>query len=403
MPARRSRAAGLAARVSAALLILAACSTTPPAPQPPPPTPPTPAPPFIPQPVFEARGWSELPGWSQDDPRPALEAFRAGCAALRTRAPWQESCEAVAAARPADAAAARAFFERWFQAWQVSTTDAEGQRLETGMITGYYEPVLNGSRRRDARFTVPLYGVPDDLVTVDLGELYPALKGERVRGRLVGRRVVPYPDRAAIAQGQGPRGKELLWVDSEVDAFFLHVQGSGRVRLPDGTTVRVAYADQNGHPYRAIGRALVEAGELTVEQATGPGLRAWLAAHPDRARAVLDSNPSFVFFREEPIADPSLGPRGSLGVPLTAGRSIAIDPRNLPLGAPYFLATTDPDGAPLQRLVMGQDTGGAIRGVVRADYFVGLGAAAGDIAGRMRSDGRLWLLWPRAAGVPVKP
>jgi membrane-bound lytic murein transglycosylase A len=402
----RSRRGAAFAPVAALLLILAACTTTPPGapvtPAPaPPPTPP--AAPFVPEPRFEARGWIELPGWATDDPREAFDAFRLGCATLRNRAPWQQSCAAAAAARPADAAAARAFFEQWFQAWQVSTTDADGRTVETGMVTGYYEPVLNGSRRRDARYTVPLYGVPDDLVTIDLGELYPALKGERVRGRLVGRRVVPYPDRAAIQQGQGPRGKELVWVDSATDAFFLQIQGSGRVRLPDGQTIRIAYADQNGHPYRAIGRVLVEAGEMTVEQASGPGLRAWLAAHPDRAQAVFDANPSFVFFREEPIADPATGPRGALGVPLTAGRSIAIDPRNLPLGAPFFLATVDPDGRPLQRLVMAQDTGGAIRGPVRADFFVGLGPAAGDVAGRMRSDGRLWLLWPKAAGVPTKP
>ena len=161
--------------------------------------------------------------------------------------------------------------------------------------------------------------MPDDLVTIDLGELYPALKGERVRGRLVGRRVVPYPDRAGIELGGGPKGKELVYVDSAVDAFFLHIQGSGRVRLTDGKTVRLAYADQNGHPYRAIGRVLIDRQELTVEQATAPGLKAWMLANPERAGEILNANPSFVFFREEAIADASKGPRGALGVPLDAG------------------------------------------------------------------------------------
>lgn len=403
------RALTVAASV-AVLAILSGCSSAPPRPAPTPqapaPTPPpaVPAPEFVPQPVFNAMSWLQVPGWSRDDARDAFTAFRTGCAALRARAPWQASCaEALTETRQLNVVQARAFFEKWFQPWQVTTTDATGAIVDSGTITGYFEPVLNGSRRRDARYTVPLFGVPDDLVTIDLGELYPALKGERVRGRLVGKRVVPYADRAGIARGEGPRGKELVWVDSAVDAFFLHIQGSGRVKLPNGETIRVAYADVNGHPYRAIGRVLVEKQELTVEQATAPGLKAWLAQHPTRADEIFNANPSFVFFREEAIADPSRGPRGALGVPLTAGRSVAIDPRNLPLGAPLFLATTAPDGAPLERLVMAQDTGGAIRGVVRADFFTGLGPEAGDRAGRMRAPGRLWILWPREAGAPMKP
>lgn len=389
--------------------LLAACGTPPPRSPGPPKSPVPPAvvtPPvdFVPQPVFTPVGWAQLPGWARDDLRGAFAAFRAGCATLRTRAPWQGACaqQVQEGASPAPAAI-RAFFERWFQPWEVTTTDPGGARVDSGIITGYYEPLLRGSRRKEGAYTIPLYGVPDDLVTIDLGELYPALKGERVRGKLVGRRVVPYADRAGIERGSGPKGKEIVYVDSAVDAFFLQVQGSGRVKLTDGTTIRVAYADQNGHPYRAIGRVLVDRKELTVEQATAPGLRAWLAANPSRAREILDANPSYVFFREEAIKDPSLGPRGALGVPLTAGRSVAIDPRNLPLGAPLFLATTTPEGQPLERLVMAQDTGGAIRGIVRADYFTGLGPEAGDLAGRMRAPGRLWLLWPKDAGAPMKP
>jgi membrane-bound lytic murein transglycosylase A len=398
------------ARVAALTVagLIAACGT-PPARTPAPPkatVPPVVAPPadFVPQPVFTAVTWPQVQGWARDDLREAFAAFRAGCATLRTRAPWVAACaqQVQEGAAPAPAAI-RAFFERWFLPWEVTTTDAAGARVDSGIITGYYEPQLRGSRQRGGAYTIPLYGVPDDLVTIDLGDLYPALKGERVRGRLVGKRVVPYADRAGIEQGKGPKGKEIVYVDSAVDAFFLQIQGSGRVKLTDGTTIRIAYADQNGHPYRAIGRVLVDRKELTVEQATAPGLRAWLAANPGRAREILDANPSYVFFREEAIKDPSLGPRGALGVPLTAGRSVAIDPRNLPLGAPMFLATVTPEGQPLERLVMAQDTGGAIRGIVRADYFTGLGPAAGDIAGRMRAPGRLWLLWPKDAGPPMKP
>jgi membrane-bound lytic murein transglycosylase A len=391
--------APLAALPAAALLLLAACSTTPPAP-----APPSVPPPVVPEPRFTPAGWAALPGWDSDDAREAFAAFRSGCAALRARAPWQASCAAaLAAARPATAATARAFFQQWLQPWQVTTTDTLGVPVDTGQVTGYYEPVLRGTRRRDAQHSVPLYGVPDDLVTIELGELYPALQGERVRGRLVGRKVVPYPDRAAVARGEGPKGREIVWVDSALDAFFLQIQGSGRVELPGGETVRLAYADVNGHPYRAIGRVLVERGELTLEQATLPGIKAWLAAHPARVEEVLNTNPSVVFFREEPLPDPAVGPRGALGVPLTAGRSIAIDPRQLPLGAPVFLGVLDPDGLPLNRLVMAQDTGGAIRGPLRADFFFGLGPQAGERAGRMRSSGRFWLLWPRDAPPPMKP
>ncbi|RZL90824.1 MAG: murein transglycosylase, partial [Variovorax sp.] len=313
-------------------LAIAGCTTTPrpsPPASPPVPTPTAPTVPVTPPPVaslpapepsFTLARWSELPGWGSDDAREALGAFRRGCVALASRAPWPPVCTAVAAVpAQATATAARAFFEQWLQPWRVTLREAAGTEIATGLVTGYYEPILRGSRTRTGAFTVPLYGVPDDLVTIDLGELYPALKGERVRGRLVGRKVVPYPDRAGISRGQGPKGRELLWVDSAIDAFFLQIQGSGRVRLPDGQVVRIAYADVNGHPYRAIGRVLVERGLLPLADATAPNIRAWLAAHPQQREEILEANPSVVFFREEPLPDPNVGPKGSLGVPLTAG------------------------------------------------------------------------------------
>jgi len=218
---------------------------------------------------------------------------------------------------------------------------------------------------------------------LDVRPLSPSI-GAEVRGIDLS---VPPDDSTRAELDNSPllNGKELVWVDNAVDAFFLQVQGSGRVQLPDGQTIRMAYADQNGHPYRSVGRYLVDKGELTLDQASAQGIRDWVNAHPDRTREVLDSNPSMVFFREEAIADPSIGPKGALGVPLTPERSIAVDPAYIPLGAPVFLSTTYPaTDTPLRRLMMAQDTGGAIKGLVRADFFWGFGRPAAESAGRMR-------------------
>jgi membrane-bound lytic murein transglycosylase A len=380
-------------------LLLAACRTPPL--QPPGATTAAALPPLL---HFEPAGWETLPGWNEDDFTQGWTALLASCGAPRMHAAWTAFCRAAAQIAPRDAGAQRALLMSQLRAYRVITESQDGarERRNTGMITGYYEPVLKGSRKRGGAYQTPLYAVPDDLVTVELGDLYPALKGERIRGRLQGRRITPYPDRAQLNDGKLLAGREILWVDSAIDAFFLQIQGSGRVQLDDGSTVRVAFADVNGHPYRAIGRYLVDRGELTVEQATMPGLRQWLAEHPERQAEVFNSNPSVVFFREEKLGDPTVGPRGSLTVPLTAARSLAIDPRLLPLGAPFFLATSHPvTGQPLQRLMLAQDTGGAIRGALRADFFWGLGAEAGDAAGRMRAEGSLWLLWPADQPLPV--
>jgi membrane-bound lytic murein transglycosylase A len=357
-----------------------------------------------PVPHFKPVEWSRLPGWGEDAITEAWPALLASCGAPRMRSEWRDVCAAGQPIGREDVNAQRRLLESSLRAWRVTTRipGRRGKAADSGLVTGYYEPLLNGARARGGPYQWPLYAVPDDLLTIELGDLYPALKGERVRGRLQGRRVVPYADRAQLADGKALAGKELVWVDSAIDAFFLQIQGSGRVQLTDGTTVRLAYADVNGQPYKAIGRQLVENGDLTLEQATAPGIRQWLLDHPERQAEVLNSNPSVVFFREEEITDPELGPRGALGVPLTAGRSVAIDARLLPLGAPLFLATTHPvSGEPLRRLVVGQDTGGAIRGAIRADLFFGLGSDAGEQAGRMRSDGKLWLLWPKGLAPPV--
>ena len=242
------------------------------------------------------------------------------------------------------------------------------------------------------------HGARKGRVVVDLGELYPELKNMRLRGRLEGRRVVPYYNRAQIDEGS-VAGKEIVWVEDAVELFFLQIQGSGRVKLDSGETIMLGYADQNGYPYRSIGRLLVDRGDLPLERASMQGIKAWARQNPAKLQDLLNYNASYVFFRE---LSPDLpGPLGALGVPLTARRSIAVDARYIPLGAPVFLATTMPNSRqPLSRLMLAQDTGGAIRGAVRADFFWGFGDEAGALAGRMRQSGKMWVLLPNGYPLP---
>jgi membrane-bound lytic murein transglycosylase A len=350
---------------------------------------------------YEPARWSQLPGWSSDAMQEAWPAFLASCEALRAHPEWAPPCTAALAVARDSGAAIHAYFEQYFEPYRILDVPSR-KRVDTGRITGYYEPLLMGSRTRSAQFSVPLYSPPPDLLTVDLAAIYPQLKGMPLRGRLDGHRVIPYYSRADLASDPVLQGHEIVWVQDALDAFLLEVQGSGRVQLPDGQVIRLQYADQNGQPYHAIGRYLVQQGELTVEEASVPGIRAWLDRNPQRLAEVLGSNPSVVFFKEVAVSDPRVGPKGSEGVPLTAGRSIAVDPRFVPLGAPVFLATTWPDsGQPLQRLVIAQDTGGAISGAPRADLFLGVGSQAGGLAGEMRQTGSLWLLWPRNMPLPT--
>ncbi|HEX2826621.1 MAG TPA: MltA domain-containing protein [Burkholderiales bacterium] len=358
-------------------------------------SPPAPTPP-VSGATYKAATFAELPGWRDDAALEAWPAFVASCGALVNREGWREVCTAASRTSPANADSVRRFFERHFRVWQVAS--AEG--AQDGLITGYYEPLLRGSRKPGARYRYPLYTVPDDLINVDLAEAQPDVKGLRLRGRLEGRRIVPYYDRAQIESGAAPlKGKELLWVDDPIDLFFLHVQGSGRIALDSGETVRVGYADQNGYPYKSIGRTLIERGELTLEQASMQGIKAWAREHAAELTALLNTNPSYVFFRELPGA--GNGPPGSLGVPLTPRRSVAVDTRYVPAGAPVYIATTWPNSAkPMNRLMLAQDTGSAIRGAVRADFFWGYGEAAAREAGRMKQRLKMWLLLPTAYGEP---
>lgn len=352
-----------------------------------------------------------LPGWPSTDARPAFNAFVASCKRIVARADadafggaavygvvreWRPACAAASGSGPMSAAALRQFFETWFQPAQ-----AANRQEPVGLFTGYYEPELAGSRKAKGQFQTPLYARPSDLVSVDLGSFRPALKGERIAGRVDGGRLVPYATRSDIVgRGLKGRSKAVVFVDDPIGAFFLQIQGSGRVRFKDGKVVRVAYDGQNGHSYTAVGRILVERSEIARENLSMQSIRAWLSANPAKAHALMNENASFVFFKELPIADARLGADGAQGVPLTPEASLAVDLRFHGLGAPMWIEATAPsDGtapdAPFQRLVVAQDTGGAIRGPVRGDVYWGAGAKAESIAGRMAHKGKLFVLLPK--------
>jgi len=362
----------------------------------PPAKPPVTAPALPPSPLQEA-DWSDLPGWEDDDQSLAWEALLRSCDAIGSRIGWREVCTSARELTNPNRANAKKFFRDQFRPYRV--VDRDG--YDVGLVTGYYEPLLHGSRIPDSRYRYPVYGIPDDLLVIDLTDLYPELAGKRLRGRVDGRRVVPYYDRSEIESGYGAlAGKELVWVDDPIELFFLQIQGSGRVLLTDGEMLRLGYADQNGHPYRSIGRQLIDQGDLPLERTSMEGIKAWARKNPDRVRGLLDHNASYVFFRELPGDLP--GPIGALGVPLTPRRSIAVDRSVVPLGAPVFIATTFPlTDQPLNRLMLAQDTGGAIRGAVRADFFWGFGEDAAREAGRMKQPLRMWVLLPLDYAMPA--
>ncbi|MDD4911614.1 MAG: murein transglycosylase A [Sideroxydans sp.] len=380
-------------------IFLSACQTPPPASCPPPlapPPPPVVVEPPVPvgknTPDFILGSWDVLPDWLSQDLPASWPALQQSCKALHLKPVWLPICHAAANIANDDVMAQRTFYETWFTPYQVFNPDG----TDTGLITGYYEPLLKGSRTQSKKYPYPIYAAPDDMVEVDMGELFPQYRGKIVRARLQGKRVVPYFNRAEIEAGLATalHGRELCWVANEVELFFLQIQGSGRIEFEDGTRMKVGYADQNGHPYASIGRKLIDMGELKPEEASMQGIKNWADKNPEMLPIVLGHNPSYVFFRELPSG--LSGPLGALGVPLTNEYSIAVDQRTIPLGVPVFLAATQPNSnEPLNRLVFAQDTGGAIKGAVRADFFWGFGELAGAKAGRMRQSGRLWVLFPK--------
>lgn len=347
--------------------------------------------------------FSELPGWEADSFQQVAGAFARSCKRIMKRpseqafgpmeqagtyGDWQGVCKKFDIINHQNDEALKRFFETAFRPFAVSAgPDTQG------LFTGYYEAHLHGALTKTGPFQTPLYARPDDLVMVNLGEFRDSLKGQRIAGRVKGGTLKPYEDRAEIITGQWPHNdKALLWVDDPVDAFFVQIQGSGVVELPDGQTLRIGYAGQNGHPYFAIGRELIRREALTKETVSMQSIRAWLEHNPDAAVDVMNTNPSYVFFR---VLEGD-GPLGGEGVALTPERSLAVDRTLIPYGAPLWLEAQHPDEAqpPLQQLMIAQDTGGAIRGAVRGDVFWGFGPHAEAMAGKMNAKGRYWILLP---------
>lgn len=347
-----------------------------------------------------------MAGWTQDSHGEALKALLRSCGKITGQpsersfgeladggsfGDWKVACAAAQAVPAGDDKAARTFFEARFQPW-LATNNGEPE----GLFTGYYEAEIRAAREKSERFAVPVHRRPGDLVTVNLGDFRKSLKGEQIAGRIAGGKLVPYADRAAIGKGALDNRKlELIWTDDPVALFFLQVQGSGRALMDDGSVLRLAYDGTNGHSYVSVGKVLIDRGAVTREEMSLNAIRAWLKTHPEETESLLGENPSYVFFR---VLEGE-GPLGGQGVPLTAGRSLAVDRRFLPYGVPVWLDTTDPirAGQPFRRLMVAQDTGGAIRGPVRGDVFFGQGAEAERYAGQMKQKGRYILLLPAAA------
>lgn len=336
-----------------------------------------------------------------------MGAFMRSCEKIATLAPdaamggagyggsagdWQPLCEAG----KIHSGTARLFFESHFTPFTIAQGSAKD-----GLFTGYFEPEIRVSRTRHDQYRTPIHALPSDLIHVDLGVFREKWRGERIAGRVEDGRLVPYPDRAEIVETGLKTAQVLAYAADPVALFFLHIQGSGRALCDDGTVFRLAYAGQNGHVYTAIGRVLIERGILTRETVSMAAIGDWLRAHPDRAQAMMNKDASYIFFAEEPIDDPSLGAKGSQGVALTPLASLAVDTRMHPLGAPFFVSTTKPDGTDLNIAAVAQDRGGAIRGMVRADIYFGGGDAAGAVAGAMKQSGRMAVLLPKTVAAKI--
>lgn len=381
---------------------------------------------------YRAVPFGALPQWTVQPFSGSLSAFQNSCIKLAAQADWRNVCLA-AAQTPRNDAAAKSFFERYFTPWEVSHNNQLG-----GTVTGYYEPVLHGDVRPTGRARYPIYGIPQDFVSVplpaslrnskasvrispsgrnsgvissngaytaNLAEFPIRADAKALKGRFVGNRFVPYFTRAQINAGALNDGRApiLGYADNAVELFFLHVQGSGRLRTPNGQYIRLGFADKNEYKYTSIGRYMADRGYLPLNQTSMQGIKAWLAANPNRLAEVLGQNPSYIFFRHLDGA-PEQGPIGAFGVPLSGGFSGAVDRQHITLGAPLFLATVHPDTQHgLNRLIMAQDTGSAIKGPVRVDYFWGYGDAAGQTAGKQKYTGYVWQLLPNGMLPQYRP
>jgi membrane-bound lytic murein transglycosylase A len=341
--------------------------------------------------------FTQLPGWQNDNADQALTAFQKSCAVMMKRGAnasvspaaiggtvndWAPACHA------SNTTNAKAFFETYFNPYRMTTSMGD-----EGLFTGYYESMLSGSLTKTAIYNVPLYRRPSDLVLVELGDFRPALKGQHIAGKVLDGKLKPYADRAAIDRGAlAGQNLEIVWVNDADAAFFVQVQGSGRVHLTDGRMLHIGYDGQNGYPYTAIGRELIARGELTKDNVSLQTIDAWLKSHPSQAQELREKNPSYVFFK---ILDEGSGPVGAQGVALTPEHSLAVDPKFIPYGAPVFLNAAHPLGGQIRHLLIAQDTGGAIIGPVRGDVFWGTGSQAEQAAGVMKSRGPAWILLPK--------
>jgi membrane-bound lytic murein transglycosylase A len=357
---------------------------------------------------FSKVEYSDLKGWSEDKQGLALNTFRKSCASFYKQSrnssvkprrvggvisDWLFVCKAADELNVQNHIGARLFFEQNFTPLQASTV--EGQK---GLLTGYYEPIIEGKFIKEPGYNVPLYSRPKNLITVNLGLFRPDLKGRRVAGRVSGGQLRPFESRAEIEMGAlSGKGLELIWLKDPIDAFFLHIQGSGRVRLPDGTLQMVGYSGPNGHPYTSLGGLMRSRGLLEPDNISMKSIKNWLKENPDRAESLMQKNASYVFFR---LLDGE-GPIGSQGVELTGGRSLAVDREELPLGAPIWLSGTMPSSidpintqVPFERLMISQDTGGAIKGILRGDVFWGIGEDAEKMAGYMANFSEFFILLP---------
>lgn len=353
--------------------------------------------------------FASLQGWTNVDSTRSLAAFRRTCGVILrmpadrgmggsgyagTAGDWRGACSSLP--RSADQLGAR----EWFESVFVPFVAGAGANRDAH-FTGYYEPEIEGSRSRHGTYLTPIYGAPRDLATADLGLFRKELTGIRISGHVAAARFVPFPARAEIDTYGLSNAPVLLYANDPVAVFFLHIQGSGRVRLDDGSMLRLAYSGQNGRPYTPIGRVLIARGVLGRAQMSMQAIRAWLHGHPAQARATMEDDASYIFFHETPIGDPNLGSVGTEGVPLTPQASIAVDPALHALGVPMYVRTQTPvvgmgdKPESFACLCIAQDTGGAIKGAARVDIFWGFGARAESIAGTLKSGGSLYVLLPK--------
>lgn len=355
--------------------------------------------------------FDNLPGWKNDEIKEILPVLEKSCDKIKTNAPsayminditygdFQAICNELNNWTDKTESGIRNFIYTWFVPYQATNNG-----VKSGVITGYYVPLLKGAYKRSSTYKHPVYAKPKDLVIIEDLSLFrpePCFKNKRIAGRVINGYLKPYLSRKEIHDGalQG-HSLELLWVDNLIDLFFMHIQGSGAIELPDGKRLLLGYHGTNGHPYLAIGKVLVEQGELQKNQVSMQSIKAWLNANPEKSLHLMNKNPSYVFFR---ILE-GTEVYGSQQTPLVPLRSIAVDTAFIPLGIPIWLNAANPKDPlkPFQRLVVAQDTGGAIRGPVRADLFVGFGTLAGDIAGYLNEKGNLYLLLPKKLPQIVK-